>query len=53
MFLVLNADPEMKELAAKNGFELVNVGLADMDGFMKERTRVYTESAKLLGLGKK
>ena len=53
MFGALNTDPEMKELAAKNGFELINVGLADMDGFMKERTRVYTESAKLLGLGKK
>ena len=53
LFLALNTDPEMKELAAKNGFELVNVGLPEMDGFMKERTRVYTESAKLLGLGKK
>ena len=52
MFGALNTDPEMKELAAKNGFELVNVGLAEMDGFMKERTRVYTESARMLGLGK-
>ena len=53
LFLALNADPEMKELAAKSGFELVNVGLPEMDGFMKERTRVYTEGARMLGLGKK
>jgi len=53
LFLALNTDPEMKELAARNGFELVNVGLPEMDSFMKERTRVYTEGARMLGLGKK
>jgi tripartite-type tricarboxylate transporter receptor subunit TctC len=53
MWAVLNNDPEMKELAAKNGFELVSVGLDQMDGFMKERIRIYTEGAKRLGLGKK
>lgn len=49
----LNNDPEMKELAAKNGFELVNIGVDQMDAFMKERIQVYTEGAALLGLGKK
>jgi tripartite-type tricarboxylate transporter receptor subunit TctC len=49
----LNADPEMKELAAKNGFELVNVGVDQMDGFMKDKTKLYIEGAKRLGLGKK
>jgi tripartite-type tricarboxylate transporter receptor subunit TctC len=49
----LNSDPEMKELAAKNGFELVNVGLDQMDAFMKDKIRLYTESAQRLGLGKK
>jgi tripartite-type tricarboxylate transporter receptor subunit TctC len=49
---VLNADPEMKELAAKSGFELVNVGPADMDAFMRERVRVYTDVARRMGLGK-
>jgi tripartite-type tricarboxylate transporter receptor subunit TctC len=49
----LNNDPEMKELAAKNGFELVNVGVDQMDAFMKERTQIYTEGAARLGLGKK
>ena len=49
----LNADPEMKELAAKSGFELVNVGLDQMDAFMKDKAKLYTESAQRLGLGKK
>lgn len=50
---VLNSDPEMKELAAKNGFELINVGTDQMDAFMKERIRIYTEGAQRLGLGRK
>jgi len=47
----LNSDPEMKELAARNGFELINVGLDQMEPFMKERTKLYTEGAQRLGLG--
>ncbi len=53
MWLVLNNDPEMKELAAKNGFELINIGVEQMDAFMKDKTRLYTEGAQRLGLGKK
>ena len=49
----LNNDAEMKELAAKSGFELVNVGLDQLDGFMKEKTKLYTDGAQRLGLGKK
>jgi len=49
----LNTDPEMKELAAKSGFELVNIGVEQMDGFMKERVRIYMEAAQSMGLGKK
>ena len=52
LWLSLNNDPEMKELAAKSGFELVNVGVEDMDAFMKEKIKLYTEGAKRLGLGK-
>jgi tripartite-type tricarboxylate transporter receptor subunit TctC len=48
----LNRDPEMKELAAKSGFELVDVGVDDMDAFMKERIRIYTEGARRMNLGK-
>jgi len=53
LWMALNNDPEMKDLAAKSGFELVNVGLEQMDSFMKERTQLYTEGAARLGLGKK
>ena len=53
MWLALNNDPEMKELAAKSGFELVNVGNEQMDAFMKERIKLYVEGAQRLGLGKK
>ena len=52
LWAVLNNDPEMKELAAKSGFELVNVGVDGMDKFMAEKTRVYTGVAKQMGLGK-
>ena len=48
----LNNEPEMKELAAKSGFELVNVGTEEMDAFMKEKIKLYTEGAKRLGLGR-
>jgi len=53
LFALLNADPEMKELAARSGFELVNVGLDGMDAFMKDRAKVYGEVAKQMGLVKK
>jgi tripartite-type tricarboxylate transporter receptor subunit TctC len=53
LWSALNNDPEMKELAAKNGFELVSVGVEQMDAFMKDKTRLYSESAQRLGLGKK
>jgi tripartite-type tricarboxylate transporter receptor subunit TctC len=52
LWAALNADAEMKELAAKSGFELVDVGMDRMDGFMKDRVRAYTESGKRMGLGK-
>jgi tripartite-type tricarboxylate transporter receptor subunit TctC len=53
LWRALNTDPEMKELAAKSGFELVNVGVEEMDAFMKEKIKLYTEGAARLGLGKK
>src|SRR5260221_7430395 len=52
LWAALNNDPEMKELAARSGFELVNVGVEDMDAFMKEKIRVYTGVAKQMGLAK-
>jgi hypothetical protein len=53
LWAALNADPEMQELAAKSGFELVNVGVDGMETFMRERSRVYTEVGRQMGLGKK
>ncbi len=50
LWAALNNDPEMKELAFKSGFELVNVGVDRMDAFMKERQAAYMVSAKRLGL---
>jgi tripartite-type tricarboxylate transporter receptor subunit TctC len=53
LWRTLNNDPEMKELAARSGFELINIGVEEMDGFMTEKTKLYTEGAQRLGLGKK
>ena len=53
LWLALNTDPEMQALAAKSGFELVNVGTDDMDAFMKDKIDLYTKAARGLGLGKK
>ena len=53
LWAALNNEPEMKELAAKSGFELINVGVDQMDAFMKDKTRLYTEGAQRLGLGSK
>lgn len=53
LWAALNNEPEMKELAAKNGFELINIGVEQMDAFMNDKVRLYTEGARLLGLGKK
>ena len=52
LFAALNAEGEMKELAAKSGFELVNVGVERMDAFMAERIKIYTEVGRQMGLGK-
>ena len=52
LWAALNNDPEMKALAAKSGFELVDVGVDKMDGFMKEKVRIYTDAAKRMGIAK-
>jgi tripartite-type tricarboxylate transporter receptor subunit TctC len=53
LWRALNRDPEMKELAARSGFELVEVGVEEMDGFMQGKVKLYTEGAARLGLGKR
>ena len=52
LWATLNSDPEMKELAFKSGFELVNVGPEQMDAFMRERAQVYTQVGRQMGLGR-
>jgi len=52
LWAALNNDPEMKELAFKSGFELINIGTDKMDAFMRERAKAYLEVAKRLGLTK-
>ncbi|MEN9627861.1 MAG: hypothetical protein RJA10_1088 [Pseudomonadota bacterium] len=52
LWAAMNNDPEMKELAFKSGFELVNVGPDQMDAFMRERAKVYTEVGRQMGLGR-
>jgi len=53
LWAAMNADPEMLQLAAKSGFELVNIGTDRMDTFMKEKIKVYTEVGRQMGLGVK
>jgi tripartite-type tricarboxylate transporter receptor subunit TctC len=52
LWAAMNADAEMQQLAAKSGFELVNVGVDQMDAFMKERIKVYQQVGRQMGLGK-
>lgn len=52
LFAALNADAEMTALAARSGFELVNIGPDKMEAFMRERSRVYQEVGRQMGLGK-
>ena len=52
LWAALNNEAEMKELAFKSGFELINVGVDRMEPFMRERTKAYMDVAKRLGLGK-
>lgn len=50
MWSVLNNDPEMKELAMKAGFDLIDINIDKVDAFMKERMQAYIPVAKRMGL---
>ncbi len=52
LWAALNADPEMKDLAARSGFELVNVGVDGMDAFMRDKIKAYTAVGRQMGLGR-
>ena len=53
MFAMLNSDPEMKVLAEKAGFELIDIPIEKADAFLKARIPTYTQLAQRLGLGVK
>ena len=52
IFSEINKDPEFQKRMADGGFELVDIGYDKMPSFMAERTRVYTDAAKRMGLVK-
>ncbi len=52
MFSEINKDPEFQRRMAEGGFELVDVGYDKMPAFMAERSKVYIEAAKRMGLVK-
>ena len=47
---MLNNDPEMKVLATKAGFDLIDINIDRIDQFMKERMQAYIPVAKRMGL---
>lgn len=52
MFSEINRDPEFRQRMADGGFELTDITYDKMPAFMAERTKVYTEVAKRMGLVK-
>ena len=50
--LDINKDADFQKRMAEGGFELVDIGVDKMPGFMAERTKVYIETAKRMGLVK-
>ena len=48
--LDINKDADFQKRMADGGFELVDIGVDKMAAFMAERTKVYTEAAKRMGL---
>jgi tripartite-type tricarboxylate transporter receptor subunit TctC len=52
MFAEINKDPEFRKRMADGGFELVDISVEKMPAFMAERTKVYTEVARRMGLVK-
>jgi tripartite-type tricarboxylate transporter receptor subunit TctC len=52
MFSEINRDSEFRQKMAEGGFELVDITYDRMAAFVAERSKVYLEAAKLMGLGK-
>ncbi len=52
MMSEINRDPEFQKRMADGGFELLDITYDKIPAFMAERTKVYTEVAKRMGLAK-
>lgn len=52
MMSEINRDPEFQKKMADGGFELLDITYDKIPAFMAERTKVYTEVAKRMGLAK-
>ena len=50
LWAALNSEPELRDLESKSGFEVVDIDLNQMDEFMQNRMKVYSEVAKRMGL---
>jgi tripartite-type tricarboxylate transporter receptor subunit TctC len=50
IFAEINRDPDFQKRMADGGFELVDVPLEKMSAFMAERSKIYNETAKRMGL---
>jgi len=52
MMDAINKDPQHRKQMFEGGFEVTDIGLDQMDAFMRDRTAAYMKSAKLMGLAK-
>jgi tripartite-type tricarboxylate transporter receptor subunit TctC len=50
IFAEINKDPDFRKRMADGGFEIIDVPVDKVPAFMAERTKVYTEVAKRMGL---
>jgi tripartite-type tricarboxylate transporter receptor subunit TctC len=50
MFSEINRDPDFRKRMEESGFELVDVTIDKVPAFMNERSKVYKEVAKRMGL---
>lgn len=50
IFAEINKDPEFRQRMADGGFEIVDVPVEKVPAFMAERTKIYSDIAKRMGL---
>lgn len=50
IFAEINKDPDFRQRMTEGGFEIIDVPLDKMPAFMSERTKIYSEIAKRMGL---